>query len=94
MFPLLLYLNVEAVPWLDALTVMDDCSPKSVVAPDLEEGLDVRGHYVVRILFTYLVHYYITLPILPRHTGYLQVDLILSSCSIIFFDILWIVCTC
>ena len=38
----------------------------------------VRGHYVVCILFTYLVHYYITLPIPPRHTGYLRVDLILS----------------
>ena len=38
----------------------------------------VRGHYVVCILFTYLVHYYITLPIPPRHTGHLWVDLILS----------------
>ena len=59
----------------------------SVVAPDLEEGLDVRGHYVVCILFTYLVHYYITLPIPPRHTGYLRVDLI-SSCSMTFYDVL------
>ena len=38
----------------------------------------VRGHYVVRISSTYLACYHTTLPIPPRHTGYLQVDLILS----------------
>ena len=43
---------------------------------DATEG--VRGHYVVRIPSTYLACYYITLPIPPRHTGYLRVDLILS----------------
>ena len=38
--------------------------------------VSVRGHYVVCISFTYLVRYCIILPIPPRHTGYLWVDLI------------------
>ena len=46
----------------------------------------VRGHYMVRISFTYLVCYYITLPIPPRHTSYLRVDLILSQ---LFHHLLW-----
>ena len=43
--------------------------------------------YVVCVSFTYLVLYRITLPILPRYTGYLRVDLI-SSCSTTFYDVL------
>ena len=52
------------------------------------EVASVRGHsYVVRISFTYLVHYRIILPIPPQHTGYLQVDLILVvlSPSLMFY---------
>ena len=42
---------------------------------------------MVCVLIIYLVLYLVTLPIPPRHTGYLQVDPYLR-CSMTFLDVL------
>ena len=79
---------MEAIPQPDALVVMDDCNLKSVEAPDLEEGLDVRGRsYELSIWYSMLIPYLdLTLSyshIAPPMPAYLRLVLILM-----FYDVL------
>ena len=58
----------ESRPWDHAIDLKEDfvpldCKVYPMTLP--EQAKLVRGHYVVCISFTYLVRYYITIPILP-----------------------------
>ena len=72
---------MEAVPQPDALVVVDDCNLKSVEVPDLEEGLDVRGHsYELSTWYSMLIPYLdLSLsysPIAPPMPAYLHLVII------------------